>query len=117
MTGHVYILVRQDIPLEHQITQACHAALEMGLDLDRVQTAPWHLVTLAVPDERVLCEWHGKLSRAGIPARLFYEPDALDGITPSAGFTALATAPVTGQRRKHLARLPLWTAGNVSDGG
>lgn len=108
MTAYVYVLIRTDMPIEHQVTQACHASFELGLDVSRFQTEPCHLITLAVPDQRSLCEWRDKLVHKGIQNHLFYDSDDLLGNGRPTGFTALATAPVEGGLREFFSRLKLW---------
>ncbi|MBU2723424.1 aminoacyl-tRNA hydrolase [Acidithiobacillus ferridurans] len=105
-TPYVYVLIRTDIPVAHQITQACHAALEVGFDHSRPQGPPVHLVTLAVKNIDALQDAQDRLSGAGIGYHLFFEPDEHDGAVM--GHTALASAPVSGASRKLFSRYPLW---------
>ncbi len=105
-TPYVYVLIRTDIPVEHQVTQACHAALEVGFDHHRPRDHPVHLVTLAVKNSDMLLDAQFHLDRAGIDHHLFYEPDEHNGVIM--GHTALASAPVSGVHRKLFSRYPLW---------
>ncbi len=103
---YVYVLIRTDIPVEHQVTQACHAALEVGFDNDRPSGHPVHLVTLAVESSDELLHMQHRLDIAGIGNHLFFEPDMHNGVIM--GHTALASAPVSGRRRKLFTKYPLW---------
>ncbi|MHB1666093.1 peptidyl-tRNA hydrolase [Thiomonas sp.] len=106
---YVYVVVRRDLPLHHQITQACHAALELGFDEERPGHHPVHLITLSVADEPELLQLEQRLTRSDIRFHLFWEPDPVSvGETRPMGATALATEPLQGSRRQPLARLCLW---------
>lgn len=107
---YVYVVVRRDLPLCHQITQSCHAAFERGVDLlERKHEGISRLVTLSVTDEPELRKLHTQLQEAGIPAYLFWEPDDLTKTGQALGHTALAAGPVQGEDRAHFGTLPLWT--------
>lgn len=105
---YVYVVIRTDLPVEHQITQACHAALEIGFDQSRPQGHPVHLVTLAAKDELDLHRQAERLDREGIGYHLFFEPDESGGKVM--GHTALASVPVRGVHRRLFSRRPLWQA-------
>lgn len=102
MTPYCYVLIRQDIALEHQITQACHAALEAGFDAQRPECNTTHLITLSVKDQAHLIQMSEKLNMNNIEHHMFFEPD------DNMGFSALATHPVTGEERNHFKKLKLW---------
>ncbi len=109
---YVYVLIRQDLPLEHQITQACHAALEVGFDHARPKDHPVHLITLGVPDQQQLEKYAEALEDQGHPYHLFFEPDE------NRGHTALATSPIRGSHRNLFRGLALWNqAGLPTPGG
>lgn len=103
---YVYVVIRTDIPVEHQITQACHAALEIGFDHSRPQGPPVHLITLAAQDAEDLCRQAERLEQAGIDYHLFSEPDEQNGAV--LGHTALASVPIQGAHRRLFSRRPLW---------
>jgi hypothetical protein len=117
---YVYVFIRKDIPLEHQVTQACHAALEIGYDHNRPET-PTYLITISVANELALRKIETKLSRLDIKTHMFWEPDPLphmfwepdplpsDHETPM-GHTALATEPLSGAIRQEFSDFQLWTA-------
>lgn len=117
---YVYVFIRKDIPLEHQITQACHAALEIGYDHSRPET-PTYLITIAVENELKLRKVETKLSRLNIKSHMFWEPDpiryGIDDFIPQnsdqespMGYTSLATEPLSGSIRQELSDFMLWTA-------
>ena len=73
MIEYVYVIVRTDIPLEQQIVQACHGALEAGFSSEKPHASP-HLVVCEVRDETELLDAAGYLERSGISFELFHEP-------------------------------------------
>lgn len=98
---YTYVLVRQDIALEHQMVQACHAALEAGFQFEAPHRTSF-LVLCSVADEQSLLRWRDKLEQKGIRLALFYEPDN------AMGYSALATQALTcSNKRKALKSLPL----------
>lgn len=99
---YCYVLIRQDIPLEHQITQACHAALEAGFDAQRPGCNTTRLITLGVKSKDHLEEMSRKLDIHGIGHHMFFEPDN------DMGYSALATHPIVGEDRRHFKNLKLW---------
>ena len=106
---YVYVVVRRDIPLCHQITQSCHAAFEHGVALlERKHPGIAHLITLTVKDEGELLRLHKILQDQELPSCLFWEPDPLKGNATPMGHTALAAGPVHGADREWFSRLPLW---------
>lgn len=112
---YLYVVVRQDLPLPHQITQACHAAFEQGLSCTKEPSAKEssgiHLVTLAVPDEQALQDLSAQLEDIGIPFHYFFEPDDLFKIGKPVGYTALSAGPIRNPKeRKIFSRFSLWYA-------
>lgn len=97
-----YVLVRTDIPVEHQLVQAVHAAAEAA----RLHYRPEHgiasAIVLQVPTLCALLAAQARLAGKGVATELFFEPDF--GI----GHSALATAPLLDAERKHLRGWPLW---------
>lgn len=104
----IYVLVRTDIDLAHQVVQALHGAAECG----RLFYAEGHgvarLVLLSVPSREALLVAQQRLHCKGIPVEIFVEPD--DGM----GESALATAPLPEASRKHLMGFPLWRPTSVA---
>jgi hypothetical protein len=102
----VYVLVRSDLSPSQQAVQAIHAAVEasrVGL-IDGSGDHP-HLVVLSIPDESSLLIASEKLRAADIPHAVFVEPDLGDEAT------ALATAPLSGDARRHFRRYRLLELG------
>lgn len=100
----IYILVRTDIDLHHQMVQAAHAAAEAGRRYYREHHGIASAILLAVPDKAALLQARDRLSKKGIATEMFFEPDF--GI----GESALGTQPLTHAQRKHLMGFPLWRA-------
>jgi hypothetical protein len=96
----VYVLVRTDIPLRQQLVQSVHAGIQATALFPSRE--PW-LVVCAVPDAATLRRAKEDLAESDIDSALFYEPDN------ELGYTALATAPITREKRKVLSRYPLWS--------
>lgn len=99
------MIVREDLPLEHQLVQAVHAAYEIGQRVADPRPEPDYSVVLSVPDEAALMRAYARLTEHGIPVHLFREADLGDEAT------ALASAPVVGEERKRFSRYPLWKPG------
>ena len=99
---HIYIVVRADLPLRHQVVQACHASISVARDrlISDDEQHP-SLVVLTVPNQAALIETSCKLSKLGVTHRTFFEAD-MDGQP-----TALATEPLEAGRRKVFANYPL----------
>lgn len=100
----IYILVRTDIELHHQMVQAAHAAAEAGRRHYRAHHGIASAILLAVPDKAALLQARERLAKKGIATELFFEQDF--GIHES----ALGTEPLTNAQRKHLMGFPLWRA-------
>lgn len=95
------MVVRTDLPRAQQLVQSIHAAYEAGIRFgDPNRTAS--VVVCQVPDEEALLLALERLDRREIRSYMFHEPDI------GGQATALATEPITGPRRKILARYPLW---------
>jgi hypothetical protein len=110
MKPYTYVLVREDLPLEQQMVQACHAALEAGFAFDAPPTTS-SLIVCTVPDREALLAARERLSRYGIRAEMFFEPDW------EMGFSALATEPLTERKKRFaLSTYPLFRA-TVTDSG
>lgn len=103
--SHVYVVVRQDIPLAHQAVQAVHAGISSARELIPSGAIHPSLVLCTVPDEAALLAVQDRCHRAGIANRIFLESDM--GEAP----TALATGPVGKPQRKLFRDLPLFTGG------
>lgn len=99
---YAYVLVREDIPLEQQLVQACHAAYEAGLVFEAPpQTSS--LIVCTVPDREALKEAHARLARYGIRTEIFFEPSW------DMGYSALATEPITERKKRFvLSKYPLF---------
>lgn len=99
---YVYIFVRQDIPLEHQIVQTNHATWSMAARYGSDDTP--NIVAIGVPDEAALREACALLSDCTIAHWSWTEPDEEMGL----GFTAITTEPIAGSRRRALSHYKLW---------
>ena len=98
--SYVYIIVRKDLPGQHLLVQACHAAIAATFSYGKHPTP--HLVVCAVPNERALESAFNRLKDAGVSCCSYTEPD-LNG-----SLTSIATAPLKGaEQRKPLRRYQL----------
>jgi len=89
---YVYLIVREDLSHPQQIIQTSHAVELMKDECESSGVS--RMILFGVDDERALRREASKLETAGIPHSLFYEPDIN-------GYTAIATAPITGHDRLH----------------
>ena len=108
---HVYVLVRQDLPLTAQLVQVGHACLEAGARFPQPAEQPCHLVVLSRDSEESLLQTVQKMEQEGVAMRLFFDPDPIPGGTERHGYTAACSAPIQGRERRLFRRLPLWKAG------
>jgi len=99
--NYVYTLIRKDIPVNHQIVQACHSAHEAGSEFKAPGNIP-NLVLLEVADEDHLDQMSQRLYDRGIRFHKFYEPDN------DMGHTSLTTEVISGDKRKAFSNLRLW---------
>lgn|GEM_PF-2769221 len=99
---YVYIFVRQDIPLEHQLVQTNHATWSMAARYGDDDVP--NIVMCGVPDEAALRATCSLLSDCGIAHWSWTEPDEEMNL----GFTAITTEPIVGARRRALAQYKLW---------
>lgn len=97
-----YVVVRTDLSLEQQLVQAVHAS--MGAAARFGDPPHNHVALLAVPDRAALERAAEDLTLAGIPFHIFFEPD------DDAGWTALATQPLTRREGRLFRNTPLWRA-------
>lgn len=94
-------MVRTDMPLEQIIVQANHAAYESGLQFPAVSTTVSSLISLHAKDKDALIKTKAYLDSKGIRYTEFHEPSW------EYGLTALATEPLTEDRRKAMKRFSL----------
>ena len=99
----VYVFVRTDIPVQQQLVQSNHAALEAGIFLgDKDQNEPSSLIVIAVKNQTKLEQAIKDVESKGIKLVPFIEPSW------DYGLTAFATEPLTQERRVLLKRYQLW---------
>lgn len=99
-----YVFIRTDLPIEQQIVQACHAALEAGHTFPRKSNDPSSLIMLQIPNKEKLEVALKRTNDRGIRTKSFYEPDW------DYGFTSFATEPITLDQRKTFSKYKLWKA-------
>ena len=91
----VYTFIRQDLPIEQQIVQAAHSALEAGRDLGKPDSES-NLVLLGIQDQDSLLQVAEKLKFNNIKYSLFYEPDY------DRGYTSLTTEPLFDRKQRRV---------------
>lgn len=92
----MYVFIRTDLPVNHQIVQHGHAIYQMVMYYRPDQENPNH-VTIGVPNVAALRRVLKKLSDNQIPHYAWSEPDN------DMGLTSIATIPLVGEERKPLA--------------
>lgn len=102
--------MRTDLPLAQQLIQTAHAAQESGLKFPGPRPEPDYICLLSVPDEPSLMAMADRLTGDDIALCLVREPDLGDQ------FTAIATEPLSGGRRKIFRGCTLWTAPPIHEG-
>lgn len=96
-----YTLIRTDIRIEHQITQACHSAIQAGAEFLNPENKPF-LITLAIKDKNDLLMAAERLKEKGIKHHMFFEPDN------DMGHSSITTEPLTKEQSKALSKYKLW---------
>lgn len=99
---YVYILVREDLKVEHQVVQIAHAGMlavskHGGLEEDT------RLVVLKVRDQDDLLEYERISLDYGLNVEKFFEPDY------QIGYSALSTKPISRSEGRLFKKLPLWS--------
>lgn len=104
MKPYIYVLVREDISLEQQLVQACHAASEAGASFNGcIRNSS--LIVCTVPDRAALLAARERLARYGIQTEMFFEPSW------EMGHSALATQPITARKQRFAMNIyPLFRA-------
>jgi hypothetical protein len=95
-----YILVRSDLPKEHQVVQASHAAIKAAKKFGHPEIHQ-NLVVCHVKDENELIHWSRILFGNDVDYQMFQESDMDNQVT------ALATEHVQGEKRKIFKKLRL----------
>lgn len=95
----MYVFVRKDLPLNQQIVQSTHAAIQMT---NLFPSRDPYLVVLEVENQHELLRAKVRLDEIGIECVPFYETDY------DLGFTAAATRAVSQKERRHLKDYKLW---------
>ncbi len=99
---YVYAITRRDLPQPHATVQVAHAILAAtNAFIGGTPIHHPHLVVCAVEDEAALEACFNALKDAGVPCCAWMEDDMEDALT------AIATAPLYGDARRPLRRLPL----------
>lgn len=83
----MYTFIRTDLPIEQQIVQAAHSALEAGRDLGK-PLGHSYLILLEAKSQDQLQKISNALSDQCIKFSLFHEPDY------DRGYTSLTTEPL-----------------------
>lgn len=90
------------MPIEQQIVQAAHSALEAGRELGTT-TTPSHLILLEAKSEDALLRIAEQLEQQDIRFHLFFEPDN------NRGYTSLTTEPLyDNEKRRYFSKHSLY---------
>ena len=100
---YVFTFIRKDLPINHQMVQACHSALEAGSEFKQAGEIP-NLVLLELKDKNHLYDTEDFLKSKGIKFHNFYEPDN------DIGHSSITTEPITRDQKKALSNYRLWRA-------
>ena len=100
--NYCYTIIRTDLPIEQQIVQAAHSALEAGRELGTPPTTT-HLILLEAKSEFALLRIADELKQQDIRFHLFFEPD------DDRGYTSLTTEPLTdNEKRRYFSKHSLY---------
>lgn len=100
----MYIFIREDLPISHQIVQSNHATFSIA-SLLRLERGIPNIILIGVPHLRSLNKVLAKLKAHQIPHFAWTEPDY------DFGLTAIATAPLEGEQRSVLSNYRLYGGG------
>jgi hypothetical protein len=101
---HLYVITRLDIPHPHRSVQVAHAAMAAVNAFGFTPGKPHpNLVVCAVADEAELVAAFNRLKEKQVPCCAWMEEDM------GGQMTAVATAPLFGDRRRPLKRFKLLT--------
>ena len=99
----MYVFIRVDLPIQQQLVQSNHAALEAGIAFgNKEQTEPSSLILIAVKNKYQLEKAMKDLESKDIKFVSFEEPDW------EYGLTAFAIEALTQDKRVLLKRYQLW---------
>lgn len=100
---YAYTFVRKDIPIQHQLVQACHSALEAGSEFKKAGMIP-NMILLEARDQSFLIETSKFLDEHNIKHHMFWEPDN------DLGYTSITTEPLNNEEKKKLSIFKMWRA-------
>ena len=100
----LYLFIRQDLPIEHQITQSNHATYALALAYNPSCEVP-NIVTIGVPDLAALKRVQTKLVQNQIPHYAWVEPDL------ELGFTSITTVPLDYNQKQVLKNYRVYRGG------
>lgn len=98
---YTYTFVRRDLPIQHQLVQACHSALEAGSEFKEAGKIP-NLILLDAKDTGHLYEISSFLKKNKIRHHMFYEPDN------DMGYSSITTEPLDAEKKKCLSNFKMW---------
>lgn len=98
---YAYTFIRRDIPIQHQLVQACHSAMEAGSEFKAAGDIP-HLILLDAKDAEHLEEISRFLKVHGIRHHKFFEPDN------DMGYSSITTEPLDVEQKKRLSNFKMW---------
>lgn len=99
-TPYIYVFVRTDIPVAHQMVQTGHVCYMAGKLFDAQEDT--FLVLCSVKDENELISIKSRLDLKGVKSTMFFEPDN------NFNYTSLCTEPVTKEKRNIFSKYKLW---------
>ena len=85
--NYIYVIVRTDLPIEQQLVQAAHSALEAGREFSN-PTTDSHLILLEAKSQDTLLNISQHIAEHNIKHHLFFEPD------DDRGYTSLTTESI-----------------------
>jgi len=100
---YTYTFIRRDLPIQHQLVQACHSALEAGAEF-KIPDIISNLILLDAEDKDHLSDIARFLDDHDIRYHMFFEPD--NGM----GYSSITTEPLTRNRKKLLSNFKMWRA-------
>jgi hypothetical protein len=100
---YTFTFIRKDLPIQHQMVQAVHSALEAGSEFKQPENVS-NLVLCGAKDKYHLYEISELLDKHSIKYHMFYEPDN------DMGHSSITTEPLTQEKKRVLSNFQLWRA-------
>ena len=99
--SYMYVFVRKDLSASQQVVQTAHASIEACKKFLTKESSHPHLIVFGAKNQNKIKKCMSHLEEQGVAYCEFVEPDMQNEIT------AIATEPLSGDKRKFLSKFCL----------